>query len=293
MENAFSRHTLRLPAGSLPPDHADVGLDVGGTLAKLAYFSPATEAGTDDFELRLVTFDAGDIDGYLSYIKQHVDRPDIARPLTMAATGVGSLKYKEAIHNALHVPVTADDRELEHAARALDVLWQCLPPDQILYPDSDTTGLTFETSLELSGLLPCILVNLGSAMTIVKVDYDKVSKSLTKAVVVGGSAQGRQFSEQDVASSLLFSTTDHLAQTTYLVARLSRVQHAVFCGFFAGQNGVIRRQLRDKLAQCCYFLKDEVRPVFVKNEGYLGAIGALVAGVNPTELGLPNSDLNV
>jgi len=65
--------------------------------------------------------------------------------------------------------VTADDRELEHAARALDVLWQCLPPDQILYPDSDTTGLTFETSLELSGLLPCILVNLGSAMTIVKV----------------------------------------------------------------------------------------------------------------------------
>jgi len=51
-----------------------------------------------------VTFDAGDIDGYLSYIKQHVDRPDIARPLTMAATGVGSLKYKEAIHNALHVP---------------------------------------------------------------------------------------------------------------------------------------------------------------------------------------------
>ena len=65
--------------------------------------------------------------------------------------------------------VSADDRELEHAARALDVLWRSLPADRGLYPESDTRGLTFETSLEQSGLLPCILVNIGSAMTIVKV----------------------------------------------------------------------------------------------------------------------------
>ena len=66
---------------------------------------------------------------------------------------------------------------------------------------------------------------------------------------------GRSFSEQDIASSLLFSTTDQLAQTIYLVARNCRVRRAVFCGSFAGQNSAIMRQLCDKLAQCSALLR--------------------------------------
>ncbi|KAI0227194.1 4'-phosphopantetheine phosphatase [Lamellibrachia satsuma] len=356
MEPAFNYQSLRLPHGSLPANRADVGLDVGGTLAKLAYCSPANKESNDGLELRMVTFDAGDIEGYLSYIQRHVVRPSLDRPLVVAATGVGCLKHKQTIRNTLQVPVSADDRELEHAARALDVLWRSLPADRGLYNESDTRGLTFETSLEQSGLLPCILVNIGSAMTIVKIDQDKVTKNLTKAEVVGGSSQGgltflglgalltqaktykelvdlalggdhhnvdllvrdtagagysvatsdclvssfgkaarqnngRQFSEQDVASSLLYATTDQLAQTIYLVARNCRVQRAVFCGFFAGQNSAIMRQLRDKLAQCSVFLKEDVWPVFVKNEGYLGAIGALSAGGHTTELSNSTPDI--
>ena len=65
--------------------------------------------------------------------------------------------------------VSADDREMEHAARALDVLWRSFPPELLLYNESDTRDLMFETSLQQSGLLPCILVNIGSAMTIVMV----------------------------------------------------------------------------------------------------------------------------
>ena len=58
---------------------------------------------------------------------------------------------------------------MEHAARALDLLWRSFPPELLLYNESDTRDLVFETSLQQSGLLPCILVNIGSAMTIVMV----------------------------------------------------------------------------------------------------------------------------
>ena len=38
-------------------------------------------------------------------------------------------------------------------------------------------------------------------------------------------------------------------------------------------------------------LQEDVWPVFVKNEGYLGAIGALSAGGHTTELSNSNPDI--
>ena len=54
-------------------------------------------------------------------------------------------------------------------ARGVGYLWRHLPPDKLLYDASDTSGLSFQTSLEDSGVTPCLLVNLGSALTIVEV----------------------------------------------------------------------------------------------------------------------------
>ena len=63
----------------------------------------------------------------------------------------------------------AQSNEMDHAARGADFLWRHLPPDRLLYEGSEVTDLRFRTSLKDSGVLPCLLVNMGSALTIAKV----------------------------------------------------------------------------------------------------------------------------
>ena len=58
-----------------------------------------------------------------------------------------------------------------HAVRGFNAMWKHLPASHILYNVSDLDKTTFKelTSLNDSGLCPCLLVNIGSAMTIVGV----------------------------------------------------------------------------------------------------------------------------
>ena len=65
--------------------------------------------------------------------------------------------------------MTPDSDEMLHSVQGLDALWRHLPQEELLYEGSDVSNLKFLTSLPGSGITPCLLVNLGSAMTIVKV----------------------------------------------------------------------------------------------------------------------------
>ncbi len=56
-----------------------------------------------------------------------------------------------------------------YSTRGLDILWRNLSQEDLLYEGSDVTGLKFFASLAESGLTPCLVANLGSAMTVVKV----------------------------------------------------------------------------------------------------------------------------
>ena len=63
-----------------------------------------------------------------------------------------------------------DCEELAHALTGLDFLWRHLRPEALLYPESDVTGLEFETSVYTCGLKPWMISNIGSALSIVKVN---------------------------------------------------------------------------------------------------------------------------
>ncbi len=65
----------------------------------------------------------------------------------------------------------SDCAEMVHAARGLDILWHYRPITDVVYNHEDLTSCPLRTgsSLAQSGLCPCLLVNIGSAMTIVSV----------------------------------------------------------------------------------------------------------------------------
>lgn len=69
----------------------------------------------------------------------------------------------------LYYSLTTDCMEMNHCLTGIDILWRHLTADKLLYDASDLTGVMFQKPLTSSGLLPCIIANLGSALTIVQV----------------------------------------------------------------------------------------------------------------------------
>ena len=57
---------------------------------------------------------------------------------------------------------------MEHCIDGISFLWQHLhDPARLVYVEtSDISGLKFGTALVSSGALPCLVVNMGSALTI-------------------------------------------------------------------------------------------------------------------------------
>ncbi|KAK2148405.1 hypothetical protein LSH36_499g00000 [Paralvinella palmiformis] len=105
-------------------------------------------------------------------------------------------------------------------------------------------------------------------------DGEKRSTDIKRVLLLGYA----QFKEEDIAHSLLYSITDQLTQTTYLTAKAEGLHRAIFCGSYLSANTTIIQQITSKLAHCALYLKHEVSPVFLRYEGYLGAIGALFDG---------------
>jgi len=70
--------------------------------------------------------------------------------------------------------------EMNHCLTGIDILWRHLTADKLLYNASDLSGVTFQKPLTSSELLPCIIANLGSALTIVQVSvaYYRIYSSI-------------------------------------------------------------------------------------------------------------------
>ena len=73
------------------------------------------------------------------------------------------------VHSYFPIRLESDSNEMDHAAYGLGFLWQHLPPEKLLHEESDITNLSFRCALRESGITPCLLVNLGSALTISEV----------------------------------------------------------------------------------------------------------------------------
>nr|XP_032619761.1 4'-phosphopantetheine phosphatase isoform X4 [Chelonoidis abingdonii] len=93
----------------------------------------------------------------------------------------------------------------------------------------------------------------------------------------------KEFSKDDMAKSLLHMISNDIGQLACLYAKLHNLHKIYFGGFFIRGHPVTMRTITYSIN---FFSKGEVQALFLRHEGYLGAIGAFLKGAeqdNPNE----------
>uniref|UniRef100_A0AAY4EV49 4'-phosphopantetheine phosphatase n=1 Tax=Denticeps clupeoides TaxID=299321 RepID=A0AAY4EV49_9TELE len=93
----------------------------------------------------------------------------------------------------------------------------------------------------------------------------------------------KEFSKEDMAKSLLHMISNDIGQLACLYARLHNLNRVYFGGFFIRGHPVTMHTITYSIN---FFTKGEVQALFLRHEGYLGAIGAFLKGAeedNPNQ----------
>lgn len=92
----------------------------------------------------------------------------------------------------------------------------------------------------------------------------------------------REFSKEDMAKSLLHMISNDIGQLACLYAKLHGLDRVYFGGFFIRGHPVTMRTITYSIN---FFSKGEVQALFLRHEGYLGAIGAFLKGAEQDRRG--------
>ncbi|XP_071551021.1 4'-phosphopantetheine phosphatase isoform X2 [Panulirus ornatus] len=336
-------------------------IDIGGSLTKIAYYSTvshrkvlynaekdrtASVDGSDyQYEsseterLHFVKFETKYIEHWLDFIQKHlVFSKESMAGKSIKATGGGAYKYAELIQQKLGLTVEKED-EIGSLIKGCNFLLQNIPDEQFSYSRHEDPAYRFINTEP--NIFPYLLVNIGSGVSIMKVEaddkYERIGGTsmgggtfwglgslLTKATgfdellqlasagdhrnvdllvkdIYGGdySALGLSgdiiassfgkamhhghmksddspgFSEADIARSLLFTVSNDIGQIASLYAMLHGLKKVYFGGYFLRNHPVSMHTISFAIN---YWSRGAVRALFLRHEGYLGAIGAFLCG---------------
>ncbi|GAB2280468.1 Pantothenate kinase 2, mitochondrial [Dionaea muscipula] len=335
-------------------------LDIGGSLIKLVYFAKQHDcSGTDtnngsaekkdgvqngrnsyrdlSGRLHFEKFETSKINECLDFIlSKQLCRRSCAQPgllvnnnTIMKATGGGAFKFADLFKEKLGVILDKQD-EMSCLVTGVNFLLKAVPSEAFTY----INGKKQFVQIDPTNLFPYLLVNIGSGVSLIKVDgdgkFERVSgtnvgggtfwglgKLLTKCKsfdellelsqqgnnrvidmlvgdIYGGmdyakiglsataiaSSFGKPVSEnkeledyrpEDLARSLLRLISNNIGQIAYLNALLFGIKRIFFGGFFIrGHEYTV-----DTISVAVQFWsKGEAQALFLRHEGYLGALGA-------------------
>jgi len=384
-----------------------LGLDIGGTLAKLVFFESEIQPswcngriaevikslggcqpkvgtwtqstqtlqsqrstgfkrqnsfwGEHDMELafydaelkgtfHFLCFQSDQMERFVSLLlDQQLDR-DIDEIFT---TGGGAYKYRELFQERLCVKLLPVD-ELSVVIKGISWLVKRPIPEKVCLLVEEDKGPEEEIDfLETSAqdLFPFILVNIGSGVSIVKVDsIDKIERISGSAMgggtfwglckllcpscvdfaeasaiaaegdsanvnllvedIYGGDyelpngaklpgnlvasffakARGAgRGSEADIMHALNTMVSQNICQIAYLNARLHSVSRILFTGNFLRQNTVARKVIASNMRRVSTALpgRQQLQALFLKHEGYFGALGSFLHNVEEASLDVP------
>jgi len=221
------------------------------------------------------------------------------------------------------------------------------PPLERPSPDPPKYNVTFEE--DLTPQLPCLLVNMGSGVSIIKIyedgKYERISgtslgggtlwgllslltgatsfddmlslsergDNATVDMLVGdiygqdysrmglkntmiassfgkvfrkGGVERRQFSNEDISKSLLYAISNNIGQIAYMNAEKYNLDKIYFGGFFIRGHAATIATLSYAIR---FWSKGTKRALFLRHEGFLGAIGAWIKKIE-TGSEEPNED---
>ena len=183
---------IRLPNHNSGVSH--VAADIGGSLAKVVYFSREDEMAESGGRLNFLSFETDKIDDCIEYLRQlqskHLKTNGAGKPseLSVMATGGGAYKFYDRIKERLGVDVVQED-EMDCLIRGLDFFISEIPEEIFTYDDTDPDNAVEYQDVQ-SDIYPYLLVNIGSGVSMIKVSGPSDFQRIGGTSLGGGTLWG-------------------------------------------------------------------------------------------------------
>lgn len=358
--------TILLPNQS--DDISHLALDIGGSLIKLVYFSRREEQSSDDRRkrsikqrfgitngnrrsypilggrLHFVKFETGKLNECLDFISSKqlhhggIDSPSwrsggqTDQNIVIKATGGGAYKFADIFRERLGVSLDKED-EMDCLVAGANFLLKAIRHEAFTHME----GQKEFVQIDHNDLFPYLLVNIGSGVSMIKVDGDGKFQRVSGTNVGGGTywglgrllTKGKSFDEllelsqrgdnskidmlvgdiyggmdyskiglsastiassfgktvsenkelsdyrpEDISLSLLRMISYNIGQISYLNALRYGLKRIFFGGFFIRGHAYTM----DTISFAVHFWsKGQAQAMFLRHEGFLGAIGAFMS----------------
>ncbi|KAL8654767.1 MAG: hypothetical protein Q9210_001300 [Variospora velana] len=169
------------------PNHISV---IGGSLAKLVYFSHEPDSKDAGGRLNFVKYETDQIDQCLDFIKRlqldfHAQNGSRSGKMSIMATGGGAYKYYDEMRRVLGAEILRED-EMDCLIMGLDFFITEIPREVFTYDDTDP--MHFEEAR--ADIYPYLLVNIGSGVSMVKVSGRREFERIGGTSLGGGTLWG-------------------------------------------------------------------------------------------------------
>ncbi|KAI8979855.1 pantothenate kinase [Mycotypha africana] len=142
---------------------SQIAVDIGGSLAKITYFTLSADGKGG--RLHFKKFETENVDECIDYIvallKDAQQHHHFGQPVVLKATGGGAHLYYDKLATRLHGVIIEKEDEME-------CLITEIPYEVFTYSETDPNPIQFEERLK--NIYPYMLVNIGSGVSILKVD---------------------------------------------------------------------------------------------------------------------------
>ncbi|XP_057949046.1 pantothenate kinase 1 [Malania oleifera] len=333
-----------------------LALDIGGTLIKLVYFSRNNNYSFDVKDKRLIDSNGNypNINGRLHFAKFETrkineclefihsnrlhrgghwhDKAPTSCNTSIKATGGGAYMFADLFHEKLGISLDKED-EMECLVTGANFLLKAVHHEAFTYMD----GRKEFVQIDHNDLYPYLLVNIGSGVSMIKVDgdgkfervsgtnvgggtfwglgriltkcksfdellelshngnnrvidmlvgdiyggmdYTKIGLSSTTIAssfgkAISGNKEVEDYRPEDLSRSLLRMISNNIGQISYLNALRFGLKRIFFGGFFIRGHAYTM----DTISVAVHFWsKGEAKAMFLRHEGFLGALGAFIS----------------
>ncbi|XP_043676173.1 4'-phosphopantetheine phosphatase isoform X2 [Vespula pensylvanica] len=333
-------------------------IDVGVSLTKIAYYSTISyrkalydniglgntgERAYKVFEgnrLHFVKFETRHFANCLDFVKDNLVNIEQFHGKSIKVTGGRAFKYTPLLQEKLGLIVDKED-EVRCLIKGCNFLLKHIPCEAFEFERHGNPEYKFRKTGP--NIFPYMLVNIGSGVSIFKVQSDEVfervggtatgggtfwglgslltngkgfdellqlaergdhrnvdilvkdiyggdytSQGLSGELIAssfgkamfGGNNQQQKFSEADIARSLLLTISNDIGQIASLYATLHNMDKVYFGGYFLRNHPLSMHTISYSIK---YWSNGKVKPLFLRHEGYLGAIGAFLYGTEQPE----------
>ena len=194
-EQTYQHHNrdIRLPNHTAVVSH--VAADIGGSLAKVVYFSRENGNAESGGRINFLSFETDKIDDCIEYLRQlqskhkRTNGESKAAELSVMATGGGAYKFYDRIKERLGVDVVRED-EMECLIMGLDFFIKEIPSEVFTYNDADPENAIQFQDAQPDQVYPYLLVNIGSGVSMIKVSGPSQFQRIGGTSLGGGTLWG-------------------------------------------------------------------------------------------------------